>query len=601
MRSDIVEVVVRGITYRIEEPLVRDGLRATVTALVDGQVLATDRLNLDRERDRRRFADRAGNPALADDLILVRERLLEYLAGPPPAASEADETLDGEALATALALLDDRQLLDRVTETVAALGWMPPPGGEHLPALVYLVLTSRLLERPVNLLVEGPSGAGKTLLVATVAQLFPADAIVALTGMSERGLLYLGGNLSHRMLLVTEAAGLHRDGIGAAIMRSVTWEGRVRYPTVEKDEGGRLVSRVIELAGPTGLVTTTTRGVEEELATRLLAVSVPESPEATRVVLRAIGRAANGSAPEQPDLGPWHALQRWLEREGVRSVTIPYAERLAELVPADLVRMRRDFPQLLTLIRAHALLHQRQRERDAQGRIIATLADYAAVHRLVAPLYGVIAAGGVTDGVRAVVSAVAELCPEPEDTVSLTRLVQLLGRDKSRISRHVRRAIELGFLVNLEPVKGRPARLRPGDPLPPPVSALPDPEKLALPLERNTATLAGDRDHDAENTVAPGGATPPQHPQHPPRPDEGSVAGVAPPLLPGEQRSFGDGDAENADRCGVAGGGRQRTFCPCGGLLEPTDRRGWLRCGRCRQWMRADDPALRRGKGGGEW
>lgn len=599
MRSDIVEIVVHGVTYRIEEPIVRDGLRATVTALVDGQALATDRLNLDRERDRRRFAERAGNPALADDLLLVRERVLEYLAGPPPAASEANKTLDGEVLAAALALLDDPQLLDRVRETVAALGWTPPPGGEHLPALVYLVLSSRLLERPVNLLVEGPSGAGKTLLVATVAQLFPADAIVALTGMSERGLLYLGGNLSHRMLLVTEAAGLHRDGIGAAIMRSVTWEGHVRYPTVEKDESGRLVSHVIELAGPTGLVTTTTRGVEEELATRLLAVSVPESPEATRAVLRAIGRTANGSAPEQPDLAPWHALQRWLEHEGVRSVTIPFAERLAELVPADLVRMRRDFPQLLTLIRAHALLHQRQRERDAHGRIIATLADYAAVHRLVAPLYGVIAAGGVTEGVRMVVSAVAELCLEPDDTVSLTRLVQLLGRDKSRISRHVRRAIELGFLVNLEPVKGRPAKLRPGDPLPPPVSALPDPENLALPLERNTATLAGDRDHDAENTVAPGGATPPQHPQHPPRPDEGSVAGVAPPLRPGEQRSFGDADAEIADRCGVAGRGQQCMFCPCGGVLGPTDRAGWLRCERCGQWMRADDPALRRGKGGG--
>ncbi|WP_038038049.1 hypothetical protein [Thermorudis peleae] len=213
MRGDAFEIIVHGVRYLVEEPVLRDGLRATVSALVDNQLLATDRLNLDRERDRRRFAERAGNPALADDLLIVRERLLEYLAGPPPGASEADETLDGEALAAALALLDDPRLLTRVTETVAALGWMPPPGGEHLPALVYLVLTSRLLERPVNLLVEGPSGAGKTLLISTVAQLFPADAIVALTGMSERGLLYLGGNLSHRMLLVTEAAGLHRDGI----------------------------------------------------------------------------------------------------------------------------------------------------------------------------------------------------------------------------------------------------------------------------------------------------------------------------------------------------------------------------------------------------
>ena len=36
-----------------------------------------------------------------------------------------------------------------------------------------------------------------------------------------------------------------------------------------------------------------------------------------------------------------------------------------------------DFRQLLTVIQAVALLHQRQRERDNRGRIIATLADYA--------------------------------------------------------------------------------------------------------------------------------------------------------------------------------------------------------------------------------
>jgi hypothetical protein len=590
MRSDVLDVVVQDRTYRIEDPVFRDGLRATVSLVVADQLVASDRINLDRERDRRRFAERAGHPDLARELLLVRERVLDYLAGPPPPPRDEDASLDAETLAAGLALLDDPRLLERVRETVAALGWTPPPGGEHLPALVYLVFTSRLLERPVNLLVEGPSGAGKTLLVSTVARLFPPDATLALTGMSERGLLYLAGDLRHRVLMVTEAAGLHRDGIGAAIMRSVAWEGCVRYPTVEKDETGRLVSRLIELAGPTGLVTTTTRGVEDELATRLLSVSVPDTPEATRAVLVAIGRQANGAPPEPPDLTPWHAAQRWLERDGVRSVTIPYAEPLAELVPADLVRMRRDFPQLLNLVRAHALLYQRQRARDAQGRIVATLEDYRGVYELVAPLYGVIASGGVTDGVRQVVAAVAELCTEPDETVSLTRLVQVLGRDKSRISRHVRRAIELGLLVNLEPVKGRPAKLRPGDPLPPPVTALPEPEKLVSPLERNTATLAGNARHDAQNTVAPGGATVAQHPQHSPP----TVAGVAGVLRPGEQRSFAHDDGQNADRCGVAPGGQQHIFCRCGGVLEPSDRAGWLRCRSCRQWVRADDPALRR-------
>ncbi|WP_038038048.1 hypothetical protein [Thermorudis peleae] len=312
------------------------------------------------------------------------------------------------------------------------------------------------------------------------------------------------------------------------------------------------MSRTIELAGPTGLVTTTTKGVEDELATRLLAVSVPEDPAATRAVLLAIGRAANGSAPEPPDLAPWHALQRWLEREGARSVTIPYAERLAERVSADLVRMRRDFPQLLNLICAHALLHQRQRERDTHGRIIATLEDYRAVYQLVAPLYGVIVSGGITPGC-ARLSRPWPSCVRIQKRRCRLRSLRACSAAINRAS-----AGMSGARSNLATSStwkrgeaGQPNCGR-GSHCPPPVTALPEPETLLLTSERNGATLAGDCDHDAENTVAPGGATPPQHPQRPSPPDEGSVASVAPPLRPGEQRCFGDADAEIADRCGVA-------------------------------------------------
>ncbi|MBX6752744.1 MAG: AAA family ATPase [Thermorudis peleae] len=34
--------------------------------------------------------------------------------------------------------------------------------------------------------------------------------------------------------------------------------------------------------------------------------------------------------------------------------------------------------------------------------------------------------------------------------------------------------------------------------------------------------------------------------------------------------------------------------CCCGGVLEPSEHDGWLRCDRCRQYVRPDDPALRR-------
>ena len=77
------------------------------------------------------------------------------------------------------------------------------------------------------------------------------------------------------------------------------------------------------------------------------------------------------------------------------------------LVPPVAVRLRRDFKTVLTLIRAHALLHQATRRKDEAGQIIATLEDYAAVRDLV----GDLVAAGVEATVR----------PEVRETVQRRR------------------------------------------------------------------------------------------------------------------------------------------------------------------------------------
>ena len=83
-------------------------------------------------------------------------------------------------------------------------------------------------------------------------------------------------------------------------------------------------------------------------------------------------------AEEAGEAGPnfehWHAFQVWLERAEHR-VSVPYAKVLADLIPPVAVRLRRDFGALLNLIRAHALLHQDSRDRDANGRIVATIEE----------------------------------------------------------------------------------------------------------------------------------------------------------------------------------------------------------------------------------
>jgi hypothetical protein len=85
----------------------------------------------------------------------------------------------------------------------------------------------------------------------------------------------------------------------------------------------------------------------------------------------------------EEEIGKFRALQEWLAGAN-HKVVIPYAERLAKMIPPVSVRLRRDFKAILYLIKSHAILHQTSREQDDRGWIIATIEDYKAVWDLAA-------------------------------------------------------------------------------------------------------------------------------------------------------------------------------------------------------------------------
>jgi hypothetical protein len=294
-----------------------------------------------------------------------------------------------------------------------------------------------------------------------------------MTAMSEKALAYSEEPIRHRFLVIFEAEGMASD-FATYLMRSLLSEGRLRYEVVEKTSEG-LKPRLIEREGPTGLIVTTTAvRLHPENETRLLSLTVSDTSEQTRGVLSAL------AAEEAPasDLVPWHALQEWLEGADLR-VTIPYAKDLAELVPPVAVRLRRDFGAVLNLIRAHAVLHGTTRERDGEGRIVATLKDYAAVRELIADLISEGIEATVPKTVRETVGAVERLLEDSEeDAIPTVAVARELELDKSAALRRVRNAIDRGHLKNLEDRRGRPARIVLDEPLPEDLEILPTVERL---------------------------------------------------------------------------------------------------------------------------
>ena len=118
-----------------------------------------------------------------DDFLAVHgvDELWTLVRPNPPEANTAGPSIPPDDTATpqharstsvpTLALL--RRILDRVADEVRARGLV---GEERLAQTLYLVLTSRLLDKQVSAGVKGHSASGKSYTVETVTRFFPPKA-----------------------------------------------------------------------------------------------------------------------------------------------------------------------------------------------------------------------------------------------------------------------------------------------------------------------------------------------------------------------------------------------------------------------------------------
>lgn len=360
-------------------------------------------------------------------------------------------------------------ILSRVDEDARRSGFAGPT---VILLVVFLAAMSRLFAKPVSVALAGPSSAGKSFTIQKALEFHPPEAVFVVTGMSEKALIYMDTDLKHRMLVIQEAAGLSGDFLSYGI-RTLLSEGRLDYWYTDFDVRK---ARQITKEGPTGLITSSVGKVDAELATRVIMPTVKDDSDLTKAIMVASAEEVH----EVADRGPYHDLQRYIAA-GPCGVTVPYAKRLAIEADSSAVRMRRDFPAVLELTRAHALLHQDTRDRNEDGRIVATPDDYAAVHTLVAELVAEGAERAVPETVRETVKAVNEIAFKPggpDEPVTIAALAKHLALNRSSVSRRANRALDLGFLKDESLGRGRAKKLLAGDPMPEDTGVLPPPEIL---------------------------------------------------------------------------------------------------------------------------
>jgi hypothetical protein len=108
----------------------------------------------------------------------------------------APEVKGSAAEEGALKLLQSPDFLNQVVSATRRMGLV---GEENNKLVVFLVGTSRVLDKPLCLFVKGPSSAGKNYLTDTVLSLFPESEWRSLTSSSKRSWNYLGEQLEHKL------------------------------------------------------------------------------------------------------------------------------------------------------------------------------------------------------------------------------------------------------------------------------------------------------------------------------------------------------------------------------------------------------------------
>ena len=359
-----------------------------------------DTLDLCHARSRRVFLKDCGEELAVSEhelrsdlsrILLKLDQLQHEQLSNGQSEAKVVELTDAER-SEAMELLKDENLLDRILSDFDACGIV----GERIGKLTgYLAATSRLLPKPLGVVIQSSSAAGKTSLMNAVLSLMPSESQFVCSAMTSQSLYYAGNvDLRHKILSIAEEEGARKASYALKLLQS---EGKLSIVTTAKESGtGRTIVQRYDVEGPVAtIMTTTASDVDPELMNRCFVIGVDEESEQTAAIQ---ARQRIGHTIDEQLAAERAERIRNLHRNSQRllqpiKVDNLYADQLK--FPCSRVRDRRDNQAYMTLIDVIALLHQHQRprrSRTADGKTVEYIevirGDIALANMIVSALMG---------------------------------------------------------------------------------------------------------------------------------------------------------------------------------------------------------------------
>jgi len=286
-----------------------------------------------------------------------------------------------------LRFLRNPHLIDEIEEDYTMLGYVRERKNK---ILLYLVMTSRLMDNPLHSILISRSGAGKSLLAEVTEELCPPEDLESISDLSAKALYYYGKeDLKHRFIVIGEKEG--REGSDYPLRELITKKSITKAIPMKDSVTGQIKTVSIKVEGPISFVETTTSGeINPENLNRCFVIGIDESEDLTKLIHEVQRRnyTLDGFL-QKKDLDKIISKHIYAQRLLKKSLVFnPYAEFLT--FPTSKLKTRRDNEKFLRLINVICFLHQYQRKikklklenNETIEYIECTPEDYKIAHEL---------------------------------------------------------------------------------------------------------------------------------------------------------------------------------------------------------------------------
>lgn len=347
-----IEVHERKFKHYINNPDIADlAIRHNIDLYNDTQV----------EKLIRKTADKLeiGTTGLAKDIADLTNQLEQYrmaeLDKRKDTAPKIKQLSESEQQ-QAEAFLKAPNLLQLTNEQIGKSGVI----GEELNRLImFIVFTSRKMNKPLHIISFGSSGVGKSHLQESIGELMPEEDRIEITSLTENAFYYFDKEeLGHKLIMIEDL-----DGALTALypLRELQSKQRISKTITIKDSKGNTKTIHLKVHGPVTIAGCTTKqSIYEDNANRSFLIYLDESEAQDERIMDYQRKLSSGRVNITEQVKTRLCLQdcqRILQPIAIKN---PFAEHLK--IPKEVFKPRRTNSHYLAFIEAITFYYQYQRE-----------------------------------------------------------------------------------------------------------------------------------------------------------------------------------------------------------------------------------------------